>query len=199
MNAQRLLMLTTCLLLPWAAAERAQAQQAAGDADSNLEEIVITAQKRVERLADVPVSASVLSSTALSNANAGDISDLDNLVPSVDLIGTFNGRVPMGIRGISSNANESTVGLASGVAIMVDGIPIPSDSMSANQLEDIKSVEVLKGPQATLGGRTASAGVINIVTRSPTDHLVVDGSLTLTDDAEERINGFLAGPLSDSV
>jgi iron complex outermembrane receptor protein len=177
----------------------AQAQQTSADSASNLEEVVITAQKRTERLSDVPVSASVLSPTALSNANAGDISDLDNLVPSVNLVGTFNGRVPMGIRGISSNANEFTVGLASGVAIMVDGVPIPSDSMSGNQLEDIKSVEVLKGPQATLGGRTAAAGVINIVTRGPTDQLVADGTITVTNDHEDRINGFLAGPLGERV
>ncbi len=164
-----------------------------------LDEIVITAQKRTERLSDVPVSASVLSAAALTRGNVGDISDLNNVVPSVDLVGTFNGRVPMGIRGISSNANESTVGLASGVAIMVDGVPIPSDSQSGNQLEDIKSVEVLKGPQATLGGRTASAGIINIVTRGPTDQLTGGVSATVTDDHEYRFNGFIGGPLSDRL
>jgi iron complex outermembrane receptor protein len=164
-----------------------------------LEEIVITAQKRTERLADVPVSATVLQPGALTQSNAGDISDLDNLVPSVDLVGTFNGRVPMGIRGISSNANESTVGLASGVAIMVDGVPIPSDSESGNQLEDVKSVEVLMGPQATLGGRTASAGIINIVTRGPTDKLTGDVSATATNDHEYRFNGFVGGPITDQL
>jgi iron complex outermembrane receptor protein len=166
---------------------------------AQLDEIVITAQKRTERLSDVPVSASVLSAAALTRGNVGDIADLNNVVPSVNLVGTFNGRVPMGIRGISSNANESTVGLASGVAIMVDGVPIPSDSQSGNQLEDIKSVEVLKGPQATLGGRTASAGIINIVTRGPTDQLTGDVSATATDDHEYRFNGFVGGPLMDKV
>jgi iron complex outermembrane receptor protein len=164
-----------------------------------LEEIVITAQKRTERLADVPVSAVVLQPGALTQNNAGDISDLDNLVPSVDLVGTFNGRVPMGIRGISSNANESTVGIASGVAIMVDGVPIPSDSQSGNQLEDVKSVEVLMGPQATLGGRTASAGIINIVTRGPTDKLTGDVSVTATNDHEYRFNGFVGGPITEQL
>jgi iron complex outermembrane receptor protein len=167
--------------------------------EGQLEEIVITAQKRTERLSDVPVAASVVSARALAERNVGDISDLNNVVPSVDLVGTFNGRVPLGIRGISSNANESTVGLASGVAIMVDGVPVPSDSQSGNQLEDIKSVEVLKGPQATLGGRTASAGIINIVTRGPTDKLTADMSATGTDDGEVRFNGFLAGPLASGL
>src|SRR5579859_2141734 len=179
---------------------------AAGDADTaatgssaQLEEIVITAQKRTERLADVPVAASVVTPAALAEMNAGDISDLNKLVPSVDLVGSFNGRVPYGIRGISSNANEATVGLASGVAIMLDGIPIPSDADTANQMEDVKDIEVLKGPQATLGGRTAAAGVINIVTRGPTDQLTADVSATATDDHEYRGNLFVAGPLADKV
>ena len=134
-----------------------------------LEEIVITAQKRTERLEDVPVSAAVVSSEIMESSNAGDISDLNRLVPSVMLSGSFNGRVPTGMRGISSVSNEGTIGLSSGVAIMVDGVPVPSDSRGGNNLDDAAGVEVLKGPQATLGGRTAAAGVINVVTRRPSD------------------------------
>jgi iron complex outermembrane recepter protein len=182
-----------------AAAANGPAADTAGDSGPALEEIVITAQKRTEKLADVPVSASVVSSEALASMNAGDISDLNKLVPSVDLVGSFNGRVPYGIRGISSNANEATVGLASGVAIMLDGVPIPSDADTANQLEDIKDVEVLKGPQATLGGRTAAAGVINMVTRSPTDQLTGDVSTTATNDHEYRFNGFVGGPMTENL
>jgi iron complex outermembrane recepter protein len=172
---------------------------APGTAETQLEEIVITAQKRTEKLADVPVAASVVSANALASMNAGDIVDLDKLVPSVDLVGSFNGRVPMGIRGISSNADEATVGLASGVAIMLDGVPIPSDADIANQLEDVKDIEVLKGPQATLGGRTAAAGIINIVTRGPTDQFTGDVSVTATNDHEDRINASVAGPLTENL
>jgi iron complex outermembrane receptor protein len=120
---------------------------------------------------------------------------LNKLVPSVNLNGSLNGRVPAGIRGISSVSNEATIGLSSGVAFLIDGVPIPSDSVAASQLEDVQSVEVLKGPQATLGGRTAASGVINIVTRGPTRTLTGDMSATGTNDGEYRLNGFLAGPL----
>lgn len=177
----------------------AQSQPAAPVAAGALEEIVITAQKRPEKLQDVPVAASVVRSEALVNVNAADITDLNNLVPSVNLNATINGRVPLGIRGISSNANEATVGLASGVAIMVDGVPVPSDSVGGNQLDEAESVEILPGPQATLGGRTAAAGVINIVTRGPSDHFVGTVSATATNDKEYRGNIFLAGPISDAV
>ena len=164
-----------------------------------LEEVVITAQKRTERLADVPVSAAVVTSETVEKLNIGDVSDLNRLVPSVNLNGSINGRVPMGVRGISSVSNEGTVGLSSGVAIMVDGVPVPSDSRAGNAIEDVQSVEVLKGPQATLGGRTAAQGVINIVTRKPSDVLTGNISVTGTDDNEYRVNGFIAGPITSGV
>jgi iron complex outermembrane receptor protein len=164
-----------------------------------LEEIVITAQKRVEKLQDVPVAASVLSNEALLRSNAGDITDLNNLVPSLDMNATINGRVPIGMRGISSNANEATVGFPSGVAIMIDGVPVPSDSYDGNQLDDVDKVEVLKGPQATLGGRTAAAGVINLVTRGPSEQLEGSIGATATTDSEYRGNFFLSGPIADRI
>ena len=184
---------------PSAVPPRTPRQASEATSGPQLEEIVITAQKRTEKLSDVPVAVSVVSGSELASMNAGDIVDLDKLVPSVDLVGSFNGRVPFGIRGISSNANEATVGLASGVGIMIDGIPIPSDADTANQMEDIKDIEVLKGPQATLGGRTAAAGIINMVSRSPTDQLTADVSSTATNDHEYRFNGFVGGPMTESV
>jgi iron complex outermembrane receptor protein len=164
-----------------------------------LEEIVITAQKRPEKLSDVPVAAAVVSADTLAATDSSDISDLNKLVPSVNLNGTFNGRVPMGIRGVSSVSNEGTVGLSSGVAILIDGVPVPSDSLAGNQLQDAQSVEVLKGPQATLGGRTAASGVLNIVTRGPSDTFTGDVSATGTSDDEIRVNGFLAGPITQGL
>jgi iron complex outermembrane receptor protein len=175
------------------------AATAAPASGAQLEEIVITAEKRPEKLADVPVAAAVVSSETLANTNASDISDLNRLVPSVNLNGTFNGRVPLGIRGISSVSNEGTVGLSSGVAILIDGVPVPSDSLGGNQLEDIQNIEVLKGPQATLGGRTAASGVINIVTRQPSDTATGDVSVTGTTDDEWRVNGFLSGPITSGL
>lgn len=174
--------------------------QAAAPTDSGqLEEIVITAQKRTEKLENVAVAASVVSSDEISKLNAGDISDLNRLVPSVELNGTINGRVPLGVRGISSVSNEGTVGLSSGVALMIDGVPIPSDSRAGNALEDVQSIEVLKGPQATLGGRTAASGVVNIVTRQPSDTWDGSVSATATNDKEYRFNGFISGPVIDKV
>ncbi|HEY1726502.1 MAG TPA: TonB-dependent receptor plug domain-containing protein [Steroidobacteraceae bacterium] len=185
---------------PLAQAQQSSAPDGASASEgAQLQEVLITAQKRTEKLEDVPVAASVLSSDVLVQQNVSDISDINKLVPSVQLNGTINGRVPMGIRGISSVSNEGTVGISSGVAVQVDGVPVPSDSYDGNDIMDVQSVEVLKGPQATLGGRTAAAGVINLVTRGPSATPTASLSTTFTDDGEFRVNAFASGPLSDRV
>lgn len=161
-------------------------------------EVIITAQKRTERLRDVPVAAQVVSSTQLATEDIQQISDINKLVPSVDLNGSINGRVPFGVRGISTVVGEGTVGLSSGVAVMIDGVPVPSDSDAANQLDDVERIEVLKGPQATLGGRTASAGVINIVTHAPKSIWSGFTDATITNDGEKRWDGFVTGPIAPS-
>jgi len=166
---------------------------------TRLDEVLVTAQKRSERLEDIPVAAQVVSSQALAAANVADLSDLNNLVPSVQLNGTINGRVPTGIRGISTVSSEGTVGISSGVAVMIDGVPVPSDSFDANNVMGIQSIEVLLGPQSTLGGRTAAAGVINLTTRGPTDSPQGFANAAVTTDGEYRLEGFLSGALGDRV
>jgi len=130
---------------------------AAGDTGvmSQLEEVVITAQRRPERLQDVPVSVSALNGEALEAVNATDISDLNLLVPSVEFKGTYNGRVPIAMRGMSTNAGESVIGLTSGVSIELDGVPVSSDSFSANALDDVQQVVVGQVLQVVVGGREA--------------------------------------------
>jgi len=191
----------TAAVLALAAGGAANAAPADSPASSGaeLEEVVITAQKRPEKLQDVPVAAAVVSAQALANADVADLSDLNKLVPSVQLNGTINGRVPTGVRGISSVSNEQTVGISSGVAITIDGVPVPSDSFDANNVAGVQSVEVLLGPQSTLGGRTAASGLINFTTRGPSNTLEGFATTTATDDGEYRLEGFLSGPLSSRV
>ncbi|WP_206244433.1 TonB-dependent receptor [Novosphingobium terrae] len=158
-------------------------------------EIVVTAQKRTERLQDIPVAAAVLSSGSIAQNHVSDLSDINRIVPSVEIKGTFNGRVPYGIRGISTNANEGAIGLTSGVSIQVDGVPVPADSFAANTVTDVQQLEVLKGPQATLGGRTASAGVINFVTYAPSEVNKFGFNAMLTNDGEHHMDVHGSGQI----
>jgi iron complex outermembrane receptor protein len=183
----------------YAHAQSAPAKPAVAIKSSGIEDIVITAQKRKERLQATTVSVQTLQAATLANSNVSDISDLSKLIPSASIQGTTNGRVPYAMRGITTTANEGNVGLSSGVAILVDGVSIPSDSHAADQIEDVQNIQVLKGPQATLGGRSASAGVVAITTRGPTSIWTGDAGATFTTDNEKRGNFFLAGPLTDQL
>jgi len=190
----RRLLLASSTLVP-AGLVLAQSAPPPNDSPIQVDELVITAQKRTERLEDVTVSAAVLGANALESMDVGNISDLNKLVPALDLSGSLSGRVPLGIRGVSSVTNTAAVGIPSGVAILLDGVPVPSDSVAANKVEDLQRVEVLEGPQATLGGRTAAQGVLNMVTRAPSDEWSGSFGATTTDDAEHRLNGFITGPI----
>lgn len=191
-------LMTTTAVLALSMTVPAWAAEAADD-QGDTAEIIVTAQKRTERLQDIPVAASVLSSESLRNQHITDLSDINKVVPSVQIKATFNGRVPYGMRGISTNANEGAIGLTSGVNIQIDGIPVPADSFAANTLSDIAQLEVLKGPQATLGGRTASAGTINFVTNGPTNDLRASVTGIVTDDKEWRVDAALSGPIANGV
>ncbi|MFZ0498036.1 MAG: TonB-dependent receptor [Steroidobacteraceae bacterium] len=173
--------------------------QSADQGPALLQEVTITALKRPEPLEDVPVSASVVNPDELADSNVSDVSDLNRLVPALNINGTISGRAPMGIRGISSVSNEQAVGVPSGVAIEVDGVPIPSDSFDGNEVQDVRSVEVLEGPQSTLGGRTAAAGIIDYDTYDPTDYLAGGASALYTTDHEYNVNGHVSGPIADGL
>lgn len=194
---KKLLLGTTTLALFASAGSRpAQAQTTTAAQPQQVQEVVITAQKRPERLSTVTVSASVVSSQQLASEAITNIADLSRAVPSVSINGTTNGRVPYAMRGVSTTANEGNVGLNSGVAILLDGVSIPSDSHDADQIVDLERVEVLKGPQATLGGRAAASGVINMVTRGPSAKWTGQFDTTFTTDGEKRVYGYISGPLT---
>lgn len=143
-----------------ALATPAMAQDATG---FELEEIVVTARKRVERLQDVPDSITALSATALEERGVEGIGDVLDFVPGLSMAqGQNPGTVTISARGISQVRNGEAP-----VAIVIDGVQLASPNQITQELYDLERVEVLKGPQGALYGRNAIAGAINIVTREP--------------------------------
>jgi iron complex outermembrane receptor protein len=160
----RLSLLVSCgiVALSMPAAAFAQAQDAsAAPQDGTVAEIVVTAQKREERLQDVPVSVNVVGAAQLDRQNVGQINDLTRSVPSLSSSGV-TGATPA-IRGVSTNG--FTASSESAVAVVLDGVVLGRAQIS--ELSDVERIEVLAGPQGMLFGKNASAGVINIVTKAP--------------------------------
>lgn len=179
----------------------AQDAEAAGEQQARAEgEIIVTAQKREERLQDVPLSVAVVSAEALNAFGMSEATDLQYVVPGLTLINAAGTRnAGFFIRGIgtSSFSSESIEG---STAYVVDGVVLGQSGAAFADLPDIERIEVLRGPQGTLFGKNSSAGVINVTTRSPGDSFEgrVSGSLAAP-HGERRIAAYVGGPIADGV
>ncbi|MDB5440575.1 MAG: TonB-dependent receptor, partial [Caulobacteraceae bacterium] len=122
-----------------------------------LEEVIVTAQHRAERLEDVPISIATVDTAALQAAGVADTRDLKQLLPGVNInaVGVY---VQPTIRGITTSVTGP--GADSNVAIYVDGVYQTAQTGAVFTLPDVSRIEVAKGPQGTLFGRNATGGAI---------------------------------------
>jgi hypothetical protein len=151
--------------LPLTAA-RAADQPAPTSNGTNLEQVVVTAQKRVERLHNVPISVAVLGGKELLKQNITNIDDLGTKIPNVELVLPFGPEEPQfSIRGVTETDFQPSQ--SSPVALYVDGTYKSVGALTAMALFDIDRIEVLRGPQGTLQGRNATGGAVNIYTVKP--------------------------------
>lgn len=197
----------TAMLLASAAtvcAFPAMAQDAqTDDADTGgIQEIVVTAQKRVESAQDVPIAISVFSGNALSERAVNNVSQLTAVAPNVNFDNgvAYTGSTAVlaaSIRGIGSS--DFAFNIDPGVGVYVDGIYL-ARSVGANQdLLDTGRIEVLKGPQGTLFGRNTIGGAVSIVTRDPAKEFSVRGDVTVGRFNLFEGRGAIDIPLSDSL
>jgi len=134
------------------------------DGQKGLDEIVVTAQRRLERLQDVPSTVVSMSSNDLAQSGVTSLRDLGNVVAGFTFGGLGSTSQPA-IRGVTSTLSAS--GAENPNALYVDGVYQSSQVALNNELPDIDRIEVLKGPQGTLFGRNATGGAIQVFTRAP--------------------------------
>src|SRR6202000_3443991 len=142
-----------------------------------LGELIVTAQKREQKLQDVPIAVTVGSAQLLTDAGVKDIKDLTVLTPGLTVTSTSSeASTTARIRGIGTVGDNP--GLESSVGVVVDGIYCPRNGTALTDLGELSRVEVLEGPQGTLFGKNATAGVINVVTAQPTFTPSIDAEIT---------------------
>lgn len=169
-----------------------------GSVVAQVDEIIVSAQKRETALVDTPVSVAVITSKDLELTEANDISELQFSVPSVKFTQNQNAlNNTVFIRGFGNGTNNP--GIEPSVSIVVDGVSRTRNQSALNDLISIEQVEVIRGPQSSLFGRSASAGVINIKTKLPENEFGGKVSLTGGNDNHRKIAGTLTGPLSDTT
>lgn len=161
-------------------------------------EIIVTATKREQTLQDVPVAVSVASAEAIERAQIRDVRDLQSLVPSLRVAQTqaiF--ATTYSIRGFGSSGNNA--GLEPSVGMFVDGVYRSRSVGQVSDLADLQRVEVLRGPQSTLFGKNASAGVISIVTKEPQYDFGGNVEASYGNYDAMVLRGYVTGPVSDSA
>ncbi len=192
----RALMGTSLPLIALAQALPATAQSAAAAAVSG-DDIIVTAQKREERLQDVPISINVTTGDMLEAQSVNQFIDLQARVPNLSITDTpASGAIF--IRGIGTSGN--TLSFEQSVALFVDGIYGGRNRQFMQPFFDVERIEVLRGPQGALFGRNTSAGAINVVTRRPTRDVEVSAGVE-----HEFVRGSTAlqmagsGPVTDKL
>ncbi|MFO1393370.1 MAG: TonB-dependent receptor [Steroidobacteraceae bacterium] len=196
-NARIVSIVVAANLSPVMAAAPALAQTAS-EAAPQLEEIVVTAQKRAESLLDVPISIAAFSAEMLKDMGATDLKSIDGRIANVVFdTGDLSSIQRVSIRGITSLAR--TVGQETGFGVYVDGVFMGRAEAYNQMLPDIESVEVLRGPQGTIFGKNTIAGAMNLTTRRPTATLEGSVSVDVGNNDTQLASGYVSGPLVDGL
>lgn len=177
----------------------------AGDlvwAQAQLEEIVVTARKREEKLQDLPLSVTAIDAAQIERQGIRNLGDIAQFTPGVNLDNAFGlNDQRLVIRGLSpSRGRPNSAILVDGIDLTTESVSTAGGSMLFNQrLLDIQQVEVVKGPQSALYGRAAFSGAIQYVTRDPGDTTEGEVGIDIGEDGRRYIRGGIGGPVTDTL
>jgi iron complex outermembrane receptor protein len=166
------------------------------DEATNVDEIIVTAQKREQSLQDVPIVVTAVSGQLMQDAGVKDIKDLQLLTPGLLVTSTTGENVTTArIRGVGTVGDNP--GLESSVGVVIDGVYRPRNGVSFGDLGPLDRIEVLKGPQGTLFGKNTSAGVINILSARPGAKLRAQSEGTIGNYGAFAASQSVSGPIGD--
>ena len=170
----------------------------AAQQENVLEEVIVTAQKRVQNIQEVPISITVLTGNEIRRFGFENAVQIAEQVPNFSVDGAFgpSGPPQLSIRGVTvldfSDANESSI------AMYFDEIYMGTTSGQTSQLFDLQRMEVLRGPQGTLYGRNTTGGVVHFLSNQPTEEFEAGMSFQYGSFNQTIFEGHLSGPLSDN-
>ncbi|HUD29934.1 MAG TPA: TonB-dependent receptor [Novosphingobium sp.] len=172
-----------------------QPGEVAGDIGGD---IIVTANKRSQSVQDVPLAVSVVAPAQLAASGVNEFQDIYKVAPSLRISPAQqpqNANIAM--RGVGTLA--FSIGVEPSVAVLIDEVPLAFQARAFTELPDIERLEVLRGPQSTLYGKSASAGLINLITRGPSDTFEAKVNGKVTTDQEYNGSFSVSGPISDTL
>jgi len=173
-----------------------QSGSAAGDgAEGTVQALIVTAQKREENIQDVPIAMSAFTQEALERSQVAGGPDLMTQVPNMTFTKTNFSSYSIQLRGIGTQAISATTDAA--VAVAFNNTPFIRNRFFEQEFYDLQRVEVLRGPQGTLYGRNATAGVVNLISQKPKFTYEAKLSADVGNYSSSRIEGMLNIPLVD--
>ncbi|MBP2512538.1 TonB-dependent receptor [Sphingomonas sp. PvP018] len=168
--------------------------RAATPAADTGEDVVVTARFRNESLQSVPIAITAVSGQSLAERQLNTVENIAATIPAVGFrSGASNKDRTIFIRGVGTITTSP--GVEPSVSTVLDGVVLTRPGQSTLDLGEVERIEVLRGPQGTLFGKNASAGVVNIVTRNPTDEFRMFGEAGVTSDEEYRIKAGISGAI----
>ena len=164
---------------------------------AELEEVIVTAQKRAESLQDVPVSLVAISGTKIEEAGMHSFAELSAYVPNLAIQENAVNTI-ISMRGIGVGANQA---FEQSVGVYVDGIHYGKSRQSRTALFDVQQVEVLRGPQGILFGKNTLAGAINVITATPETDEEFGGKISASKESFDgtTVEGHLTGSIGDTI
>ena len=162
-----------------------------------LEEIIVTAEKREQNTQDVPIAVTTISGDKIGASGIMSLGDVALLTPNLTFTEFNIGEPQLFLRGVGSTADSA--GADPTVSLFIDEVYIGRSGSGSADLFDLDRIEVLRGPQGTLYGRNVTGGAISMYTKKPVDEFEGKASLTLGDYGLSVIRGYMSGPVSDSV
>lgn len=166
-------------------------------ASADGQEIIVTAQKREQRLADVPLSITAASGAQLAHAGIASTADLVKISPGFTYQESQYGTPVFGIRGISFF--DFSTASSPAVSVYVDQVPLPLSILTNGALLDVERVEVLKGPQGTLFGQNSTGGAVNYIAAKPTKDFSAGFNATYGRFNATKLDGFVSFPITDTL
>lgn len=171
------------------------AENEAADADT----IIVTARRRAESVQDVPIAVTALNNEQVSVPGAVGLTQVSQLVPSLQITATNVRQTNINIRGLGATPAFASLGLEYGVGVYVDQVYYSRPAQAAFDLYDLAQVEVLRGPQGTLFGKNTTAGAIHITSQAPVFTPEFRGEVSLGNYRTSQVRATGSAPISDTV